>query len=78
VSSVTRVTGTETTVLCVSSCVVGSGVTDKHEIYEGESNENLKSAIKVLTKARFFVSFNSDTDSLKSGRQVAVRYYIEK
>ena len=47
-------------------------------LYEGESNENLESAIKIRTTARLSVSFNSGTDGLKSGRQVAVRYYIEK
>ena len=42
--------------------------------YEGESNENLKIAIKIRTTAHFLVSliFNNDTHGLKSGRQVAV------
>jgi len=47
-------------------------------IYEGESNESLKSAIKIRITAPLSVSFNNDTHGLKSGRQVAVRYYIEK
>ena len=46
-------------------------------LYEGESTENLKSAIKIRTKFDCLVSFNNDTHSLKSGQQVAV-YYIEK
>jgi len=47
-------------------------------IYEGESTENLKSAIKIRTTARLScISFNDDTHGLKSGRQVAVRYYKE-
>ena len=32
--------------------------------------------IKIRNTARLSVSLNSDTDGLKSGRQVAVRYYI--
>jgi len=47
-------------------------------MYEGESNENLKSEIKIRTRARLSVGFNSDTHGLRSGRQVAVRHYIEK
>ena len=46
-------------------------------MYEGESNENLKSAIKIRTIARFSCKFQH-WYGLKSGRQVAVRYYIEK
>jgi len=46
---------------------------DLMDTYEGESNENLKSAIKIRTTARLSC-FNSDTRGLKSGRQVAVRY----
>jgi len=46
--------------------------------YEGQSHENLKSAIKIRTTARLSVSFNNDTNGLKNGRQVAVRYCIEK
>ena len=41
--------------------------------YEGESNENLKSVIKIRTTARLTLSFNNDTHGLKSGRQVLVR-----
>ena len=78
VSPVTRVTGRGTTLLCVSSSVVGSGATNKHEIYDGQSNENLKSAKKIRTTARLFVSFSNDTHGLKSGLQVVVRHYIEK
>jgi hypothetical protein len=38
------------------------------KIYEGESNENLKSATKVLNTARLSSKFdNSDTHGLKSG-----------
>ena len=49
------------------------------KLYEGESNENLKSAIKIFEpQLDCPVSFNNDTDGLKSGRQVAVRYYIKK
>ena len=40
--------------------------------------KNLKSAIKIRTTTRLSVSFNGDTDGLNGGRQVAVRYYIEK
>ena len=46
--------------------------------YEGESNENLKSAIKFELQLDCLVSFNNDTNGLKSGRQVAVRYYMAK
>ena len=47
-------------------------------MYEGETNEDLKSAIKIRTTARLSVSLNNVIDVLKSDRQEAVRYYIEK
>jgi len=46
-------------------------------LYEGESTENLKIAIKIRTTARLFCEFQQ-THGLKSSRQVAVRYYIQK
>jgi len=53
-------------------------VIQQRECYARESNGNLKSAIKIRTTARLSASFKNDTNGLKSGRQVAVRYCIEK
>ena len=47
-------------------------VTGTRRMYEGESTENLKSAIKIRATARLSVSFNIDTHGLKSGRQVVM------
>jgi len=41
-------------------------------MYEGESNENLKSAMKIRNTARLSCKLTT-TRGLKSGRQVAVR-----
>ena len=54
---------------------ISVSVASRLVIYEGVSNENLKSTIKIRTTSRLSVSFNSDTHGLKSGRQEAVRYY---
>ena len=47
--------------------------------YTRESQmKTLKVRYKFEPQLDCLVSFNNDTDGLKSGRHVAVRYYIEK
>ena len=41
-------------------------------MYEGESTENLKSAIKTEPQLDCLMRVNSDTDGLKNGRQVTM------
>jgi len=62
------------TVTTQASCRLKT-VTQK---YEGQSNENLKSAIKIRTTAQLSCKFQQWHSWFESGQQAAVRYYIEE